>query len=793
MAETWRARLLAAAGITKPVLIKKVLPQFAQDESFIRMFISEARISATLSHGNIAQIFDFGEVDGEYFLAMEFVEGPPLHHLMRRARKAGFVSMPLPQACFIALEMCRGLHYAHTRTDERGVSLNIVHRDISPDNVIISYEGQVKLVDFGIAKAKLQRGFDTEPGVVKGKYLYFAPEQARGEEADARTDVWAVGIVLFEMVCGRLPLEGNEYVVLKALREGQLPRPRDVQPDLPTALESILLRALAVEREQRYASAMALGDALAGFLYTTAPRFSPMSVAYLPRMLFKEEMEREGRDAQLPSAFVDEVSLWRRNLLTAGTTEPVEPELGELERTTEPMRGNKPPGSPAPGAPSASERKKSTAAMPAARPPWPWGRWLLGMGGVLACALGAAALVWSRPPEGGEVRGTIEPLAPQPGVPTAAATSKPAPAPVTPPRTPVSSSEGQGRPRSSSATWPVESVLLEARHHVMRVSDSASAIVGLSSSAEHRIELLPLRVSISGVGSHARTHSETKPPLFYLVRGSELFAQESMGQLPLKAIPLPRGATDVRVFTIGPPIDDVDLKPRQARVDDPRRPDSGKLLTVHPEWMTASLDKAFRLKGLSRTQAYRLTLSPVGEGAFTRGKAAGPQRTVGCVQDISADAIPMGQPLVPPLSAQRFLLTEGTPQRITQVDALRCGFIDDDPSDNEGAVELRIEKTELPPPTRGTTRKGTTESPETLEQAVSLMGAGRLEEAATVLSACLEANAQSFECHLLMGEVSSKLAQPDTARTHYNAFLKLAPADHPMRADIRARLASGKP
>ncbi|MCP3105278.1 protein kinase [Myxococcus sp. K15C18031901] len=798
MAETWRARLLAAAGITKPVLIKKVLPQFARDESFIRMFISEARISATLSHGNIAQIFDFGEVDGEYFLAMEFVDGQPLHHVMRRAHKAGFLTMPLPQACFIALEMCRGLHYAHTRADEQGASLNIVHRDISPDNVIISYEGQVKLVDFGIAKAKLQRGFTTEPGVVKGKYLYFAPEQARGEEADARTDVWAVGVVLFEMVCGRLPLEGTEYAVLKALRDGNLPRPRDVQPELPTALESILLRALAVKRERRYESAMALGDALAGFLYTTAPRFSPMTVAYLPRMLFKAEMEREGRDTQLPTAFVDEVSLWRQNLLSAGTTPPVEPELGEMEHTTEPMRPGKAPReeSPAP-----STRKKSaptTPAVPVQSPP-ARAKWVLGTTGVLACALGVGALVWSQQPETGAGPGATSPIVPQPTTPPQPTTAgKPPTAPVTPKpvaRTTPAPTPGKDGPRQSSATWPVEAIQLEARHHVMRVSDSASALAGLSSGAEHRILLLPLRVSLSGAGHAPPASTETRPPLFYLLRGTDLRAQESLGVLPLKPLALPRGATDVRVFTIGPPIDDEDLKPRQVRVDSPRSPDTGTTMTVHPEWMTASLDKTFQLKGLTRTQAYRLTLTPVGDGAFTRGRQGGPQNTVGCVQDISPDALPIGQPPVSPGFTQRLLVTEGAPQRIMNVDALRCGFVDDDTSDNEGAVELHIEKTEAPPPSRprSATGKGAAESAETLEKAVALIGEGQLEEAATVLAACLEANAQSFECHLLMGDVATRLHQPDTARTHYHAFLRLAPADHPMRADIRSRVATSAP
>ncbi|AKQ66332.1 serine/threonine protein kinase [Myxococcus hansupus] len=312
MAETWRARLRGAAGVTKPVLIKKVLPEYANDEAFVSMFISEARISATLSHGAIAQVFDFGKVDGQYFLAMELVDGQPLHRILKRALRSGFHCLPVPIAVFVAMEMCRGLHYAHTRSDERGEPLGIVHRDISPDNVLISYEGQVKIVDFGIAKARSLRSFNTEPGVVKGKYLFFSPEQARGEAVDARTDVWATGVVLFQMLCGRLPVEGQVHMVLRRLNSGQpLPSARELRPDIPAALDAILRKALSMDKQTRFESAHAFSDALAGFLYSSTPRFSPMSVAYLLRELYREDMEVLGLDARVPSDFQEEISLWR--------------------------------------------------------------------------------------------------------------------------------------------------------------------------------------------------------------------------------------------------------------------------------------------------------------------------------------------------------------------------------------------------------------------------------------------------------------------------------------------------
>ncbi|MGE6757968.1 protein kinase domain-containing protein [Corallococcus interemptor] len=331
MAETWRAQLVGDAGVTKPVLIKKVLPEYANDEAFISMFISEARISATLSHGNVAQVFDFGRVDGEYFLAMEFVDGQPLHRVLKRAMKSELAGLPIPVAVFIAMEMCRGLHYAHTRMDSSGRPLGIVHRDISPDNVLLGYEGQVKIVDFGIAKAQLIRGFKTAPGVVKGKYLFFSPEQARGEDVDARTDVWATGVVLYELLCGKLPVEGPPHVVMMRVARGEIPMPQVLRPDLPQELNDIVMKALTPDREQRFESSHAFGDALAGFLYSNFPRFSSMAIANLLRVLFRGDLAQEGREMSVPGSFLEELKSWRAK------TEPEEP-APSTERQTRKLR-----------------------------------------------------------------------------------------------------------------------------------------------------------------------------------------------------------------------------------------------------------------------------------------------------------------------------------------------------------------------------------------------------------------------------------------------------------------------
>ena len=310
MAEIYRARMTAVAGVTKPVVIKKILPGFAGNPAFVSMFVNEARIAAGLSHGNIAQVFDFGEMDGQYFIAMEWVDGRPLSRVLRRARDKGLYTLPQPLALLVAVEVLKGLAYAHTRLDERGRPLHIIHRDISPQNVLLSYEGQVKLVDFGIARARLAGRGDTEEGDLKGKYAYFAPEQARGRELDARADIFAVGVVLYEMLCGRLPFEGRMADVLRKAALGDFPRPRDLNPDISPALERILLTALAVEREQRYPTAEAFAEALNRYLHTAAPDVSSSALAHFMAYLFEADLVAEGRPVLLPREFLSQMARW---------------------------------------------------------------------------------------------------------------------------------------------------------------------------------------------------------------------------------------------------------------------------------------------------------------------------------------------------------------------------------------------------------------------------------------------------------------------------------------------------
>jgi serine/threonine protein kinase len=312
MAELYRARSVAAAGVTKAVVVKKILPAFAGQRDFVQMFVNEARIAVSLSHANIAQVFEFGEVDGEYYLAMEYVRGQPLSKVIRRAQALGLPWLPEEFAIFVALEMCKGLHYAHSRTDEAHHPLHIIHRDVSPQNVIVGYEGEVKIVDFGIARARGATDSGLREGAVKGKYPYFSPEQARGDEVDLRTDVYATGVVLYQMSCGRLPHEGKMVPAMQSILRGQFPAPRTLNPGLTPGLEEIILTAMAHAPDGRYTSADALGHVLSEQLHHSGTRVSNRSLGELMSFLFEPELLAEGVKVKQSRAVIEQVPTWRR-------------------------------------------------------------------------------------------------------------------------------------------------------------------------------------------------------------------------------------------------------------------------------------------------------------------------------------------------------------------------------------------------------------------------------------------------------------------------------------------------
>ncbi len=253
---------LATRG-AQTVVVKRILPHLIENPRFLRLFLDETRIASRLHHPNIARIVELGEAEGTWFVAMEHVDGKDLRELLKRSREVNH-HVPLEVAVFIALEVARGLEYAHAATDAQGRQLKIVHRDVSPHNVLVARTGPVKLIDFGVAKAA-NKSVHTASGVLKGKFPYMAPEQASARPVDSRTDVFALGIVLWEMVCGRYLFRGkSDAATLRLVRDADVPRPSSLREDVPEGLDRLLLKALRKEPEHRFQTMAAMREALEG-------------------------------------------------------------------------------------------------------------------------------------------------------------------------------------------------------------------------------------------------------------------------------------------------------------------------------------------------------------------------------------------------------------------------------------------------------------------------------------------------------------------------------------------------
>jgi serine/threonine-protein kinase len=260
------------------VAIKRVLPHLSEKKRFIAMFLDEARLSAHLSHSNVAQVFDIGVGDNAYFIVMEYVDGADLKGVIDYMKKTGR-TMPVEAAVLIAVKICEGLTYAHELRSSEGQPLHIVHRDMSPPNVLITKHGEVKIVDFGLAKASSQLE-KSEAGIIKGKFSYLSPEAAQGQEVDHRTDIFAVGIILWEMLAGRrLFLGDSDFATVKQVQQAQVPKLSQLNADAPPDLDRILSRALARDAAHRYGSARDLGKDLTQFLYRFGRPISAFDIA----------------------------------------------------------------------------------------------------------------------------------------------------------------------------------------------------------------------------------------------------------------------------------------------------------------------------------------------------------------------------------------------------------------------------------------------------------------------------------------------------------------------------------
>ena len=266
MAEIYRGVAISIEGFEKPVAIKRILPSLCQDKKFVTMFLDEARLSMSLNQANVVQIYDIGQVDDTYFIAMEYVDGGNLRRMMQRALDQGR-PIPVPIACFLIAELARALAYAHEKTGPDGKSLGIVHRDVSPPNVLVSRQGEVKLTDFGLARAA-SNVHVSDAGVVKGKFSYLSPEVVDGKLADPRADIYSAGIILWELLCARKLFAGKtDLETVDLVKAGEVPKPSSLRRDVDAELDAVVLRALAKNPKRRYQSARELEQELATYLF----------------------------------------------------------------------------------------------------------------------------------------------------------------------------------------------------------------------------------------------------------------------------------------------------------------------------------------------------------------------------------------------------------------------------------------------------------------------------------------------------------------------------------------------
>jgi serine/threonine-protein kinase len=330
MAELYLARTDGMLGFQKLVALKRILPELSCDEDFARMFCEEARLAATLQHPNIAQVFDIGQDGAHYFFTMEYVRGADLRGIFKAAQRHG-LPLPLEAALTIATGVCAGLHHAHEKIDGKGRPLEIVHRDVSPANVLVTYDGCVKIVDFGIAKASVRHDH-TPAGKIKGKLAYMSPEQCQGQPIDRRSDVFAVGILLFELTTGT-PLfrADTDWGIFKKIVFEDVPRPSWRSARYPKALEAIVMKALANKPQERYATAQELQCALEELAREQRIPISNVVLSRFMQRLFPKARDRTWVEAR-PIARV-----------VSSARTPSEPPAGQAVPATATARRPRPP------------------------------------------------------------------------------------------------------------------------------------------------------------------------------------------------------------------------------------------------------------------------------------------------------------------------------------------------------------------------------------------------------------------------------------------------------------------
>jgi len=322
MAKVYIAIQRAVAGFEKLVVIKRILPELSRDPGFVEMLLTEARTAATLNHPNVVQTFDVGEVDGTYYIAMEHINGEDIRSIVRAMKRRQVAEFPLEHTLQIIMGMCAGLAYAHGQRDLEGRPMEIVHRDISPQNILVTFTGDVKIVDFGIAKtSEAAMGEETKAGQLKGKVPYMSPEQARGESIDGRSDVFSVGIMLFELTTGRRLFKAkSEYETLKLICERDYPLPSQIRPGYPPGLEAIVMKALEKDASERYQDASEMQADLEGFIRQERIAASAVSLGGWMKMLFEDKIAEREATLQDVKQLADVIASQRSHELDALTS-----------------------------------------------------------------------------------------------------------------------------------------------------------------------------------------------------------------------------------------------------------------------------------------------------------------------------------------------------------------------------------------------------------------------------------------------------------------------------------------
>lgn len=376
MAEIYLARMAGSDGFSKLVVIKRLLAEMAKDPEYVQMFLDEARINARLNHSNIVQVLELGEVDGQYFIAMEYVSGLSVAQVGKLATQR-LGEVPQGVACGIVAQACGGLHHAHETTLPDGSNMGIIHRDVTPQNLILTYEGFVKVVDFGIAKAE-GRATRTRAGVVKGKFAYMSPEQCTGGTIDRRTDIFALGIILFELCTARrLFKRGNTFETYEAIIKCEVPDPSSVNPAVSQKVGQVILKALAKKPDDRYPSTEAMQEALELAMRRSQVRGSALDLSRFIEQNFKDQIKEQEdlirrieagelsqpdhqHDAEASRIAENYAALSEQDLEEADDDAPADGPT--VQEGNSPAAAKKPPAAPPP--PAVPSLQKQAAALP---------------------------------------------------------------------------------------------------------------------------------------------------------------------------------------------------------------------------------------------------------------------------------------------------------------------------------------------------------------------------------------------------------------------------------------------